>query len=437
MSGTVRRRLLSRDLSFSMLDQIFVSGFNFAIGIATARALGVADFGLFALILMIASFTAAAKAHLLTVPMMTLAGSRPNRSNGYFTAITWLGLGASAIAGLLVATVIAGIFWARGESPGLELLAAAAATTFFQNHLGVVRRILFARREMRQAVAMDIARPLALVALVAIALGLGHAVNVELVFWLLSLSALLSALPATVKLMAHRCTVRLMRTVVIRHWPISRWMLLVLLVSLGQEQLIWIIVGVELGNEAIGGLRAGQYLLGLTHFIVLAMENFIPRTAAEDLRVSGTAGLKSYLYRQSALLGGAMCGLAVLIAIYAEQLLTLVFGAPYAVFADVTRIFAVVYVATVLRPIWSHYLRAIEETRSIFRSFLVSSIVGLALIYPLMTQFGVVGVALCIMIAQLVCLAGIIGRVLRHDRANGLNNSLSPVSGGAEIGAQR
>ena len=71
MSGTVRRRLLSRDLSFSVLDQVFVSGFNFVIGIATARALGVADFGLFALNLMIANFTAAAKAQLLTVPMIT------------------------------------------------------------------------------------------------------------------------------------------------------------------------------------------------------------------------------------------------------------------------------------------------------------------------------------------------------------------------------
>ena len=99
------------------------------------------------------------------------------------------------------------------------------------------------------------------------------------------------------------------------------------IVSMGQEQVVPLIMGATLGDEAVGGLRAGQYLLGITHFLMMAMENFIPRQASEHFTAGGHKALRNYLMRQTVLIGSATLALILALAIPAEFWMGRVFGA--------------------------------------------------------------------------------------------------------------
>ena len=421
---TFLRAIIERDVTYSVVSQVFVSGFNFIVGIVAARLLGVADFGLFTLILMISMVSSVAQSHLLTLPMMTFAGSRPKRSPLYFTTVFRLGLVFSLISALGVMTLLSLIGVMRGETFSLNLLVAAGTATFFQNQQIMLRRVLFAKRRRISAAFADILR-LALMFGFAFALFVNRVqFDVSTILYLLAASAFLATVSFSLPFLRGPMKHKMFATVLGRHWPMTQWMLLMLLVSLGQEQALWVIVGVELGDEAIGGLRAGQYLLGATHTIVMSMENHIPRNAAIRLRMDGREGLREYLLRQCLALGGTVIGLILLITLFAPQLLTLVFGAEYAVYAGITNIFALAYAVMIVRSIWSHYLRAIENTRAIFIAHLVSSASALLLIYPLMSQFGLMGVVYCIVTAQSICLMMIAAAVIRDTKSMSLR---SPV----------
>lgn len=394
------------DSAISILDQILVSGLNFSIGIAAARMLGVADFGLFTLILMIANLAGVASGHILSLPMVTLAGSRPNRSEAYFSTILRLGIAVCLGFGLTVGIIIWSIGALRGEPVGAAVIGAAAFLAFGQNIQILVRSVLFVRRSYRMALLLDLQRIcLLLSALVGVGFWTDWHVGVAPVLALIGSSALIVALPSLIAAAGTPARPGMALHVLNRHWPLSKWMLLMMLVSLGQEQALWVIVGLQMGDTALGALRAGQYILGTTNFLVLAFENFVPRNAAEEFRRSGERGLRAYLSRQTVIFGGTTALLILLIAIFAQPLLGVFFGQSYEAYADITRILAIAYVATVIRTIWSYYLRSVERTNAIFWSFAVSSATSIAIIYPAIARMGVEGVAWTMCIAQVVCLS--------------------------------
>lgn len=411
------RAVLNGDVTASVASQVLVSGLNFAIGVLAARLLGVEDFGLFSLILLMASFTTNIEAHLLTLPMMTLAGARSRRSPAYFATIQRLGLVFGCISGLMIAGFVFVLFALRDDSAGMVLIGAAAFLTFSQNIQNHVRRVLFARGRPRHAVLLDFARLVLMAGFVALLATGGHAPDVPTTLAVLGLAALLPALPFLWTGARHAIRPRLVRIVLARHWPIASWLLLMLLVAIGQEQALWMIAGVEFGDAAIGGLRAGQYLLGTTHFLIYALENFMPRTAAQEMRKDDITGLLRYLGTQTLFVGTASLALILPLAVFAGPVLGLVFGPDFVPYADHTRIFAAVYAVTIVRMVWLYYLRVVERTRDVFVSYVVSSLTAIALVYPLIDHFGVTGIPITMLIAQTVLLAAIGAHIARHAAA--------------------
>ncbi len=402
---------------WSMSNQLVVSGANFAIGIAAARYLGIAEFGKFTLILMIATFANIIHDTAVTAPMMTLAGSRARRSQEYFAAVALWGFILAAGFGLLVVSITAAIYSVRETGLTSSLGFAVFALTAFQSCQIVTRRILFARQSGHVALAIDLSRYVLFAAMLVIGNILGHDIDASFVILALGVSALPVFLPVAVSLCARLPRLRLMREVWARHWRIAQWLVLMLIVSTGQEQLIWIGVSIHLGDEAVGAMRAGTYLLGATHFIVLAMENFLPRQAAEEMRIGGLRGLRAYLTRQTALLCTITVPIILLIAVPAEFLLEAVFGSEYAQYGNLVRIFAVTYIVYLPQGVWIYYLRTVERTGAIFRAFLISSTTALMLAYPAITIFGLFGAAMDILIAHIVCLAWMAYEITRHWRS--------------------
>ncbi|HUS97279.1 MAG TPA: hypothetical protein VMX97_11110, partial [Hyphomicrobiaceae bacterium] len=282
-------------MSWSLLDQLLVSAANFAIGIMVARYAGIAEFGKFTLVLVLLLYVAIVLDMILAMPMMTLAGARQHRSAAYFAAITAWNIILAVGVGAVVAALTCTLFWLRDGTVPWLLVFAAFAVTAAHNQLHIVRRTLFALDRGRSALIVGVLRYFLLFAAAAVLYFQGANTNAETALLLLAGSAFVTSIIPTVKLLRGGVRLRMMRAIWSRQWPMARWMLLMAAVSTGQEQLIWVMVSVMLGDAAVGGMRAAQHLLGTTHFVLNGMQNFVARQSAQAYRQSGAEGLMAYL----------------------------------------------------------------------------------------------------------------------------------------------
>lgn len=395
----------------SLLDQGAVSGFGFLAGIAAARLIDMEGFGRFALVLIVAGFAQGLHNALVTAPLMTLAGSVRDPAR-YAAAVCAGALVLAAGLALGVVGALALYFSARGEAVPVDLVTAAGALTLAQNLQLTARRLLFAYDGGLKALAMDLARaalfPLSVAGLWAAGVPLDAARLIEL----LALTAFLTTLPALVGRAVDPGRRRL-ATATLRHWQMARWLLPVVLVTFGQEQLVWIIAGGVLGDEALGGLRAAQYLVGLVLLTLAATENVVPTGAGRAYDTGGEAALRAYLLGVTRRLGVPVGLLLAVVAVPAELWLRLVFGEAYAPYAASLRWLALGVVFIFLRDMAAQIFRARRRTDVIFRAFAVSFAVSLALLQPLLTRYGAAGAAAVVALAHgasLLALLAALGR---------------------------
>lgn len=385
----------------SVADQFMVSAANFLIGILAARALGVAEFGRFAVILIVAMLLQAFHNVILSMPMMTLAGQRSRRTASYFGAVMAWNIVLSVLAGCVAALIIMAMYGLRDGVLPWPLIGAAAAYAAANNLHYVLRRVVFAQDLGVRAFLLDAARYACVVAGIA-ALSRWGTPNAQGLLLVLSIAAAVSFMMFAPFLPRGRVTMRLMTSVMARHWPFARWLLPMTALTLLHEQAIFVGVGVMLGDAATGALRSGQYLLGVTHFLTMAMENFVPTGAARAYTGGGRAQLRHYLFRQMVLFGTIIGALILLIAVFAQWWLTTAFGPAYADFSLVLRIYAVSYCCIFVRDVWTHYFRAIERTDIILKAFVWSFIACVVLFYPALHFFGVAGAAFIVLVAHAV-----------------------------------
>ena len=417
LNSTVSRLVQGRGgptMLWSLVDQFMVSGCNFLVGIAAARYLGIAEFGKFTLIMMIAGLATMVQSVIVAMPMVTLAGKRRKRSDSYFAAVTLWGATLSVAFSLATVLVVVAIYLAQSGAVSVLLILAVLSVSIFLSMHDVVRRVLFTQRRGGEAFLFDGLRFALFGAIVIWLHGSGAVVDAPMVLIAMGASAAAVTVPFAVSLVRARVRSRLFKRIWLRHWLPARWLVLMELVSTGQEQVIWIGVAAGLGDVAVGALRAGQYLLGITHFITMGSENFLPRQAAEEYRIGGVGALKSYLARQTVLLGAVTGILILAVALPARFWLTTVFGPAYADYASLVWIYSATYAAIFVRSIWVFYLRTIEDTRSVFRSFLMSSVLAVVCAWPAIAAFGVAGAAWAVLGAHVVCMISVLTQVRRH-----------------------
>ena len=398
----------------ALADQGVVSGFGFVSGIAAARLLGIAEFGHFAMILIVLTFAQALHNALITAPMMTLVGARSGVSTAYAATII-AGAVLLSVPGavfVVIALLIAGM---SGET-----LLAACALMLAQNLQFTLRRLLFAKGRGMQALLMDFARA-ASFPFVAVVIWLEHDVIGGNGFvWLLAATSFATCLPFVVAFgrpILRRPGCVQIGAVTRRHIPLARWLLPIVFVTFVQEQLIWLMAGSTLGLEELGGLRAAQYLVGTVLLLLAATENVLPVAAARAHAEGGEAALRSYLLRTGVKLGVPIVAILAFLAVPGEMWLRLIFGAEYAAYATCLRILSVSVVIVLARDLTANYFRAKQNTRVLFESLCMSMVVSLAVVVPLMRVGGVSGAAAAVGAGHLASLIYLVIAAWRPSRS--------------------
>ena len=57
------------------------------------------------------------------------------------------------------------------------------------------------------------------------------------------------------------------------HWRFSQWLVAATVVNQIRSQVVFVVTGALLGASTVGALRAARTLMGITHIVVMGLEN--------------------------------------------------------------------------------------------------------------------------------------------------------------------
>ena len=187
-----------------------------------------------------------------------------------------------------------------------------------------------------------------------------------------------------------------------RHWNFSKWLLFSEIVRWSTGNFFMFVAGGMLGAAAVGAIRATQNLVGLSHILMLGLENVVPVGAARRLARGGIHAFLRYFNRMT-IFGACGVGLIVVTAAVAPEFwLNLLYGKAYVGNAYLVRWWSVVYFVSFLALQVAIGLRTLEQTKSVFRAHIAAAVFSLIFVYPLIYYFNLVGVLLGSLIIVLI-----------------------------------
>ncbi|MCJ2044181.1 hypothetical protein MKK58_06495 [Methylobacterium sp. J-078] len=408
---TLAMRLWSDPWIWSAGVQALSSGMSLVVSVVAARLLGVADFGIYALVHAGVALLGVLQYQLVAGPMMIVAGRR-TRSADYFGTVARAAIVVSLLVGAAVAIYTAALI-ERPTGSGawalpLASLVYAAGYIVHDN----AKRLAFARGWSRAGFAYELARHLVFIALLAL-VWLIYGVDTPILLACGGLSAMLASFPAFLIALRSRTRGSLRRTVGRHHWVLGRWLVLVIFVSAAHEQIVTILAGSLIDQDASAALRAVQVLFGPLLVLMMSLENIVPRQATNRLQAGGRAALARYLLRVLVLMEIPIVAVCLIVGLYGASILGWLMGQGFASFGRVAAIMALGPPVTMCREIGVLYLRTTGNTQGVFFAFLTSAVITVTAIYPLIHTFGLEGAAAAAILGHCVSTAVILFQVWR------------------------
>jgi len=363
-------------------------------GILLARYLGLEEFGRFTLAWMAVLFVNSIQHAAISSPMMSIGPKQPESgAPAYYGAVMVQQIVLSGLVFFLLLTGvrIVGTVFPEWRMAALALPLAAAAVAFqLQDFL---RRYFFTRGRGAAAFVSDAIRYLGQIAiLIWLFVSFQDAMDSAKTLWVIALMAAAAAVYATFNIERVEIDAATIRTVTVRHWRFSKWLMASAVMQWATGNLFIITAGALLGASAVGALKAAQTLMGVTHILFMGLENIVPVRAARHFAEGGKKALYDYLKRVMLFGGGATAAVAAIAAIAPGFWLGLVFGDQYLGYGYLLRWWAVIYMLIFLGIPLRFGLHAIEHTRAVFWAYVWMALFSLLAAYPIVYSFGLSGV---------------------------------------------
>lgn len=385
--------------AWPLADQTLVSAANFVTMVLLARGMSPSAFGSFTLLYSVLLFANTLQSSLITQPHNVLGVSREGPAYRRFTAtagVAQLGiaLGAGAVA-LLVGVVGYAVGWQA--APLMLVLGPSIVAWQLQEF---VRRVLYTERRVAAAFVND---------LISYA-GQGLAIGILWHFADLTPARALWALAATSALGAAYGVVQIRGSFARAYdaaalretWHFGKWLA-------GGEILRWLssvelyqyLAAGILGTAATATLKSAQVIFGPTRLLLFSLNNVLPNQFAHSLR-SGVARLHSDLVRVYVLTLVPLAVYCGAVALFAAPILRLLYGPAYAGGARVLSLYAVSSFVAYLALIMSAALKARRMTRSVFNTYLCTSIISVSAGWAFIRLLGVEGALVGMILTSLV-----------------------------------
>jgi O-antigen/teichoic acid export membrane protein len=385
---------------WGLFDQGLVSGVNFLTTILLARTLTVADFGYFVIAFTLLQTAGTLQAALITRPHNVLGATRHGRHYAdYSTTAAMAQAGFTAVL-VLAAGIAAAVAYSSGFSEASLVVALVPALAAWQlQELG--RRMLYTEGRLAAAFGNDL-------------VSYGGQAVVLLVLWrgdhltgttaLLSLAAAFAVGAVIVGLQLRPAlSGRPHAASLAENWHFGKWLGVA---EIGQwfSTQFYIYLGAAVaGAVASAALKAGQTLLGPISVFLTFVTGYLPIVLARELKATGSVAAKA---RRSlvAILPGVLL-YCLLMAIFAEPVLELVYGDEYGQYAGVVRLFALYYSVLALSTVAIAALSAKGQTRDVFVGQAAGAVLSLAFGWLLLRQWGPEGGVTGMLLSWVVAMA--------------------------------
>ena len=389
----------NKHVNWAMMDQILVSGVNFITTILLARFIGVEEFGIFSLVWMAILFANSFQHALILAPLMSLAPNISNNIGQY--------CGTLLIHQIVLSTILSGFFFAFGTliwtdlSP--DLLLPAIAALFIWQLQELSRKYFYTFRKPSTAVKISAVKYLAQISFIIFAWKIEkNWLDASNVLWIVSFSSMLSVIYALFHLEGVNFKKETFLTTTQQHWLFSKWLAGSVVLQWVSGNMLLVMCGIILGPVVLGAFRAAQSLVGAANVLFQALENIAPIQAAQNFKLNGRVGLISYLNRLSILGGSGTVLFVAVLAVFPNFWMELFFGPEYSGYGNILIWFSVIYCVVFASIPIRIGLRTLKQSKPIFWGYVVSTVFTALAAYPLIVSIGQTGVALGILVSQLI-----------------------------------
>jgi len=386
----------------ALFDQALVSGSNFLTNVILARALGVSEYGVFALIWACVLIANSLQWAFVVTPMMSVGpkqeeGDRP----AYFGVVL---LHEAIFAFLSALAIFSGIILVNIYVPQWNLknlsLPLIFATFCYQTQ-DFLRRYFFSVRSSNRALVCDAISYLTQIPIIIVLAHMPH-FSVSLALWVIGITSLAGFAFAFRWIERWTLDLDALKSVSVRHWKISRWIAPSALMQMGCSNLFTMAAPIYYGTAAAGILRAAQNIVGVSHIWVIGLDNVVPAEAAHIMHRSGVDATFAYIKSVFIRWGLISAAFALIVAAFPTFWLHLVYGDKYAEYGYVLQLFAVMYVIGFLSLPLRAALQAIEYTAPIFWSYSAMAVFSILAAGPFAKRLGLAGAILGMIAAQII-----------------------------------
>ena len=403
-----------KHLNWTFLDQGMVSGVNFLTGFLLARFLGIEEFGIFTLLWLIVLFANTFQFAMISAPMMSIGPKTSEHQKSAFYNASLIQQLIFSVVTFIFLYVCVHVAQLLQPDWNIQHLAfpLAAAGFFFQNQ-DFIRRYFFCKQKHKNAFINDSISYLGQI-IILLLLFFTDGLNVVDVYWVISATSAVAFFFGLTKFNVHRISFSYFCEHITRNVKFSKWLTASGILQWTSGNFVLLTAGAMLGSSSVGALKAAQNIIGVTHILFQAMENFVPINASHHFVKKGTDGLFHYL-KKVMLSGGLIVAIiCIFVSLFSEELMLVVYGSQYQQFSFVLNWYAAIYLLIFICLPLRTGLVTLEMTRFIFFSYLAKSLFSVAFSSLLINYWGIEGALLCMLVGQLIMLLSLLIYIRKH-----------------------
>ena len=380
--------LVAAPQTLALLDQGVVSGSNFFTLIYLGRQLDMEQYGFFSLAMIAVLFLASLQRALITRPMELLRGTESSehflgRLIVFFRVLFLM---------MPIAIALLGVFSIRFfPHPVLFAGCVAYVTCFFLQEM--MRRYWYAINSIGDALRSDLisygGQVAGLFAVEAIwglngggAFLIMAATSLAAFAWDVRASNLCAGAP-------HRS----MRDIVQQNWNISKWIILSVFAVWGAGQVYPFLVA-ALGPVAVGTFAACGNIMRGVSLLVQTVDNYLPPRAAMLLHEKGAREFRRHLVRTVSRNASAGLLFSLLIYIFADRIMHIVYDGVYDGDTNVLRLMVPGGFCSLMGAILGAYSLAMADSRASFLANLAATVCTSTVGCLCIAKYGITGAAI-------------------------------------------
>lgn len=389
----------------ALVDQGLVSVTNFCTGVLLARLCTKEEYGYYVLAFSLIIFWEGIRNSLVSSPLSVYLPRKTDAErSSYIGSATTIHV-LVLLVGWLIYGASAGIVRASGD---VTLTRVILATIFaFSGYCSRehVRRIFYAQLKVRRTLWVD--GVYCLVQLGSLAM-LWNSGRLSTVNALLVLGAAQSAAAALgLLLVGGNISFKDLKlaSALFSHWKLGKWLVATALTFYIAYQIYPWFLKYTWGMEAVATLGVCQTLLFLANPFILGVNNILLPKMAHALSAEGVVGLKRVTRKGQLALLVSLGPLAVIVSIFAEPLLELLYKDKYAGNGLLVVVLAADILVRVIAAPFVSALVVMERPETVFYSFIGAMAITLLAGYPLALTWGPMGVAIGFVCANMVAVS--------------------------------